>query len=75
MTWMFTSVKTKGGTTPDSNTRNSDKSDKGVEGFGHKLYMDNFFSSPDLFELSHSQTYKTSIRPFSVQTAEASTTM
>ena len=22
----------------------------GVEGFGHKLYMDNFFSSPDLFD-------------------------
>ena len=21
---------------------------RGVEGFGHKLYMDNFFSSPDL---------------------------
>ena len=21
-----------------------------VEGFGHKLYMDNFFSSPDLFD-------------------------
>ena len=26
---------------------------KGVEGFGHKLYMDNFFSTPDLFELSY----------------------
>ena len=23
---------------------------RGVEGFGHKLYMDNFFSSPDLFD-------------------------
>ena len=23
---------------------------KGVEGFGHKLYMDNFFSSPDLYD-------------------------
>ena len=22
----------------------------GVEGFGHKLYMDNFFPSPDLFD-------------------------
>jgi len=23
---------------------------RGVEGFGHKLYMDNFFSSPDLYD-------------------------
>jgi len=23
---------------------------RGVEGFGHTLYMDNFFSSPDLFD-------------------------
>ena len=23
---------------------------RGVEGFGHKLYMDNFFPSPDLFD-------------------------
>jgi len=23
---------------------------RGVEGFGHKLYMDNFFSSLDLFD-------------------------
>jgi len=23
---------------------------RGVEGFGHKLYMDNFVSSPDLFD-------------------------
>jgi len=23
---------------------------RGVEGFGHKLYMDNFFSSPELFD-------------------------
>ena len=23
---------------------------RGVEGFGHKLYMDNYFSSPDLFD-------------------------
>jgi hypothetical protein len=21
-----------------------------IEGFGHKLYVDNFFSSPDLFD-------------------------
>jgi len=23
---------------------------RGVEGFGHKLYMDNLFSSPDLYD-------------------------
>ena len=23
---------------------------RGVEGFGHKLYMDNFFSSPDIYD-------------------------
>ena len=23
---------------------------RGVEGFGHKLYMDSFFSSPDLYD-------------------------
>ena len=23
---------------------------RGLKGFGHKLYMDNFFSSPDLFD-------------------------
>ena len=23
---------------------------RGVEGFGHKLYMDNFFSFPDLYD-------------------------
>ena len=23
---------------------------RGVEGFGHKMYMDNFFSSPELFD-------------------------
>jgi len=47
---VYVGRQTKGGTTPDSNPRYSDKSDKGVEGFGHKLYMDSFFSSPDLFD-------------------------
>ena len=31
---------------------------RGVEGFGHKLYMDNFFSSPDLHDdLAHKKIF------------------
>ena len=31
---------------------------RGVEGFGHKLYTDNFFSSPDLYDdLAHMRKF------------------
>jgi len=31
---------------------------RAVEGFGHKLYMDNFFSSPDLYDdLAHKKIF------------------
>jgi len=31
-------------------THSSDNSDKGIERFGHKLCIDNFFSSHDVFD-------------------------
>jgi hypothetical protein len=37
------------GTTLDSNSCQSDKTDKETEGCGHKLYMENFLSFPELF--------------------------
>jgi hypothetical protein len=40
---MFISVKTKGGTAPDSNTHKGANLTRGVEGFAHKLYLDNVF--------------------------------
>jgi len=30
---------------------------RGVEGFGHKLYMDKFFSSPDLYDLAQKKIF------------------
>jgi hypothetical protein len=37
------------GTALDSNSCQSDKTDKETEGCGHKLYMENFLSFPELF--------------------------
>jgi len=41
--------ETMHGTTLDSNSCQSDKTDKETEGCGHKLYMENFLSFPELF--------------------------
>jgi len=41
--------QTRHGTTLDSNACQSDKTDKEIEVCGHKLYMENFLSFPELF--------------------------
>jgi len=41
--------ETRHDTTLDSNSCQSDKTDKETEGCGHKLYMENFLSFPELF--------------------------
>jgi len=43
----------------DSYTYNSKKSLVRVEGVGHKLYMDNFFSSPDIYKMICAQEVST----------------